>query len=86
MLARNWRESGLDLSSLTIASPVSFGEEDTELVELASAPEDEDKYSFVRTSSAPADLMDRPGMVIREWENMDFYERIQADPTYIDRI
>lgn len=50
------------------------------------APEDEDKYSFVRTSSAPADLMDRPGMVIREWENMDFYERIQADPTYIDRI
>ncbi|MEG4911637.1 hypothetical protein [Microcoleus sp. B7-D4] len=86
MLARNWRESGLDLSSLTIASPVSFEEEDTELVELAIAPEYEDKYSFVRTSSAPADLMDRPGMVIREWENMDFYERIQADPTYIDRI
>jgi len=40
MLARNWRESGLDLSSLTIGSPVSFEEDDTGLVELAIAPED----------------------------------------------
>ncbi|WP_333201261.1 hypothetical protein [Microcoleus sp. B5-D4] len=40
MLARNWRESGLDLSSLTIASPVSFEEDDTGLVELAITPED----------------------------------------------
>jgi hypothetical protein len=30
--------------------------------------------------------MDRPGRVIEEWENMDFDERIQADPTYIDRV
>ncbi|WP_333256755.1 hypothetical protein [Microcoleus sp. B5-C4] len=52
MLARNWRESGLDLSSLTIASPVSFEEDDTGLVELAIAPEDEDKYPFVRPSSS----------------------------------
>ena len=76
----------IELQVDAIASPVSFEEEDTGLVELAIAPADEDKYSFVRPSSAPADLMDRPGMVIREWENMDFDERIQADPTYIDRI
>jgi hypothetical protein len=69
-----------------IASPVLFEEEDTGLVELAIAPEDEEKYPFVRPSSAPADLMDRPGRVIGEWENMDFDERIQADPTYIDRV
>ena len=60
MLARNWRESGLDLSSLTIASPVSFEEDDTGLVELAIAPEDEEKYPFVCPSSAQPDLMDRP--------------------------
>jgi hypothetical protein len=40
MLARNWLGAGLDLSSLTIASPVSFEEDDTGLVELAIAPED----------------------------------------------
>lgn len=67
-------------------SVVLFEDEDTELVELAIGPEDEDKYPFVRPSSAPADLMDRPGRVIGEWENMDFDERIQADPTYIDRV
>lgn len=67
-------------------SPVLFEDEDTELVELAIAPEDEGKYPFVRPRSAPADLMDRPGRVIGEWENMDFDERIQADPTYIDRV
>ena len=67
-------------------SPVLFEDEDTELVELAIAPDDEGKYPFVRPSSAPADLMDRPGRVIGEWENMDFDERIQADPTYIDRV
>jgi hypothetical protein len=56
-------------------------------VELAIvAPEDEDKYPFVRPSSAPADVMDRPGRIITEWENMDFDEQIQADPKYIDRI
>jgi len=64
-------------------SPVLFGEEDSGLVELAIAPEDEDKYSFVRPSNAPADLMDRPEIIIGEWENMDFDERIQAEPTYI---
>ncbi|MEG4997821.1 hypothetical protein [Microcoleus sp. B4-D4] len=76
----------MNLKVDAIGSPVSFEEEDTELVELAIAPEDEDKYPFVRPSSAPADLMDRPGRVIAEWENMDFDERIQADPTYIDRV
>jgi hypothetical protein len=30
--------------------------------------------------------MDRSGRVIGEWENMDFDEGIQADPTYIDRV
>jgi hypothetical protein len=67
-------------------SPVLFEEEDTGLVELAIAPEDEEKYPFVRPCSAAGDLMDRPGRVISEWENMDFDERIQADPTYIDRV
>jgi len=33
---------------------------------LAIAPEDEDKYPFVRPSSAPADLMDRPGRAIAD--------------------
>ena len=70
-----------------IFNPVLFEEEDTGLVELAIvAPEDEDKYPFVRPSSAPADVMDRPGRIITEWENMDFDEQIQADPKYIDRI
>lgn len=69
-----------------IASPDLFEDEDTGLVELVIEPEDEDKYPFVRPSSAPADLMDRPGRIIAEWEAMDFDERIQADPTYIDRI
>jgi len=69
-----------------IVNPVLFEEEDTRLVELAITPEDENKYPFVCPSSAPADLMDRPGRVITEWENMDFDERIQADSTYINRI
>lgn len=51
-----------------IASPVLFGEEENiGLVELAIAA---------------TDLMDRQGRVIGEWDNMDFDERIQADPTY----
>lgn len=58
-------------------------------MELAIAPEHEDKYSFVPPSSAPADLMDRLGRAIRltaryaiaQWENMNFDEKIQADPT-----
>lgn len=71
-----------------IVSPVLFEHEDTELVELAIEPEDEDKYLFVRPSSDPADLMDGLGRAIAQWENvdMDFDERIQADPTYIDRV
>ncbi len=76
----------MELKVDTIVNPALFEDEDTELVELAIAPQDEDKYAFVRPSSAPADLMDRPGRVIEEWENMDFDERIQADPTYIDRV
>lgn len=76
----------MELKVDTIVNPALFEDEDTELVELAIAPEDEDKYPFVRPSSAPADLMDRPGRIIEEWENMDFDERIQADPTYIDRV
>jgi hypothetical protein len=50
-----------------IVNPVLLEEEDTGLVELAIAPEDENKYPFVRPSSGPADLMDRPGRVIGEW-------------------
>ncbi|HSF74341.1 MAG TPA: hypothetical protein VLA84_11135 [Microcoleus sp.] len=69
-----------------IISPVLFEEEDTGLVELAIEPEDEDKYPFVRPSSAQADLMHRPGRAITQWENMDFDERMEADPTYIDRV
>jgi hypothetical protein len=42
---------------------------------LAIGLEDEDEYPFVRPSSTPADLMDRLGRVIGEWENMDFDER-----------
>jgi hypothetical protein len=38
-----------------IASPALFEEEDTGLVELAIAPEDENKYPFVHPSSAPVD-------------------------------
>ena len=76
----------MELQVDAIASPVSFEEEDTGLVELAIATEDEDKYSFVRPSSDPADLMDRPGRVIVEWENMNFDERIQTDPSYIERV
>ncbi|MEQ9671187.1 hypothetical protein [Coleofasciculus sp. G2-EDA-02] len=76
----------MELKVDVIVEPDLFEEEDTELVELAIASEDEDKYPFVRPSSAPADLMDRPGRAIAQWENMDFDERIQADPTYIDRI
>jgi hypothetical protein len=30
--------------------------------------------------------MDRPGKVIVEWENMNFDERIQTDPSYIERV
>jgi hypothetical protein len=37
----------MNLKVDAIASPVSFEDEDTELVELAIAPEDEDKYPFV---------------------------------------
>jgi hypothetical protein len=76
----------MELRVDVIASPVSFEHEDTGLVELALAPEDEDKYPFVRPRSAPAGLMDRAGRVITEWENMDFDKRIQADSTYINRI
>ena len=47
-----------------IVNPVLFEQEDTELVELAIAPEDENKYPFVCPSSAPADLMHRPGRAI----------------------
>jgi len=50
-----------------IVNPVLFEDENTGLVELAIALEDENKYPFVRPSSAPADLMDRPGRVIGEW-------------------
>lgn len=66
----------MNLKVDVIASPVSFEEEDTGLVELATAPEDEDKYPFVRPRIAPADLMDRLGRIIVEWENIDFNERI----------
>ena len=71
-----------------IASPALFEEEDTGLVELAIAPEDENKYPFVHPSSAPVDQMDRLGRAIAQWENvdMDFDERFQADLTYIDRV
>jgi len=34
-----------------IVNPVLLKDEDTELVELAIAPEDEDKYPFVRLSN-----------------------------------
>jgi hypothetical protein len=50
-----------------IVNPVLFEEEDSGLVELAIAPEGENKYPFVCPSSGPADLMDRPGRVIGEW-------------------
>ena len=68
----------------SLVSPVMFEEEDTELMELAI--EREDKYPFLRPSSASLDLMDRSERVISEWKNMDFDERIQVDPTYINRI
>ena len=54
-----------------IASPDLFEDEDTGLVELAIAA---------------TDLMDRQGRLTGEWENMDFDEQIQADPTYINRL
>jgi len=38
-----------------IASAVLFEDEDSGLVELARAPEDEDKYPFVHPSSDPVD-------------------------------
>jgi len=50
-----------------IFNPVLLEKEDTGLVKLAIAPEDENKYLFVCPSSGPADLMDRPGRVIGEW-------------------
>jgi len=54
-------------------NPVLLEEEDTGLVELPIvAPEDEDKYPFVRPSSAPADVMDRPGRITPDWADMDF--------------
>ncbi len=56
----------MELKVNAIASAVLFEDEDTGLVELAIAPEDEDKYPFVRPSSDPADLMDRPGRIIGE--------------------
>jgi hypothetical protein len=56
----------MELKVDTIVNPALFEDEDTELVELAIAPEDEDKYPFVRPSSAPADLMDRPGRAIAD--------------------
>ena len=56
----------MELKVDTIVNPALFEDEDTELVELAIAPEDEDKYPFVRPSSAPADLMDRLGRAIAD--------------------
>lgn len=72
------------MPAFSVVSPVLFEEEDTGLVEFAITQKDEDKYPFVCVSSAPADLMDKPGRVMGEWENMDFNEPIQADATYID--
>jgi hypothetical protein len=46
-------EMGLKVDA--IVSPVLFEEEDTGLVELAIAPEDENKYPFVHPSSDPVD-------------------------------
>ena len=71
-----------------IVSPVLFEEEDTGLVELAIAPEDENKQPLVHTSSDPVDYTHRLGRAIAQWENvdMDFDERFQADPTYIDSV
>jgi hypothetical protein len=71
-----------------IVSPVLFEEEDTGLVELAIvAPEDEDKYPFVRLSSAPADLMDRLGRVIEEHQSAFSYDLMggfaSAKPSFI---
>ena len=78
----------MELKVDAIVSPVLFEDEDTGLVELAIAPEDENKYPFVHTSSDPVDYTDRLGRAIAQWENvdMDFDERFQADPTYIDRV
>jgi len=45
----------MELKVDAIASPVLFEEEDTGLVELAIAPEDENKYPFVHPSSDPVD-------------------------------
>jgi len=74
----------MELKLDAIVSPVLFKEEDTGLVELAIAPEDENKYPLVHPSSAPVDYTDRLGRAIAQWENvdMDFDERFQADPTY----
>jgi hypothetical protein len=79
-------EMGLKVDA--IVSPVLFEKEDTGLVELAIAPEDENKYPFVHPSSDLVDYMDRLGRAIAQWENvdMDFDERFQADPTYIDSV
>ena len=55
----------MELKVDTIVNPALFEDEDTELVELAIAPEDEDKYPFVRPSSAPADLMDSRGELLQ---------------------
>ncbi|AFZ10574.1 hypothetical protein Osc7112_6424 (plasmid) [Oscillatoria nigro-viridis PCC 7112] len=46
----------------------------------------DDCYPSLHPPSDPPDLMDRPGKVIVEWENMNFDERIQADPSYIERV
>jgi hypothetical protein len=71
-----------------ILSAVLFEEEDTGLVAFRIAPEDENKYPSVHPSSDPVDLMDRLRRAIAQWENvdMDFDDRFQADPTYIDRV
>ncbi|MEG5170850.1 hypothetical protein [Microcoleus sp. B3-D7] len=45
----------MNLKVDAIVSPVLFKEEDTGLVELAIAPEDENKYPFVHPSSDPVD-------------------------------
>jgi hypothetical protein len=45
----------MELKVDAIASPVSFEDEDTGLVELAIAPEDENKYPSVHPSSDPVD-------------------------------
>jgi hypothetical protein len=73
----------MELKVDAIVNPALFEDEDTGLVELAIAPEDENKYPFVHPSSDPVDYTDRLGRAIAQCEkvDMDFDERFQADPT-----